>query len=249
MNKTKCLVIAASLLAISGSAQAIMIDFKGLADGSLGESAWNPLMFRADGTHTTNPLEAFLEITATNGANSYAYRDSNDAGLGACGALNNVVNANQAFANSGSNLCDPSSDDNISYHSGTPERVHFVFDDDVIINSIWVNNNHDGDKSLLNDSVLTGTGGGSPTTINNGGYLQDSLISVGLNLGAGTSFDVGFDPSQSCGGSYNNCELYISKIDFTRSPIPPSAIPEPTTLALLGLGLAGMGAARRRQSK
>ena len=72
---------------------------------------------------------------------------------------------------------------------------------------------------------------------------------MGLNLGAGTSFDVGFDPSQSCGGSYNNCELYISKIDFTRSPIPPSAIPEPTTLALLGLGLAGMGAARRRQSK
>ncbi|MGB5605258.1 MAG: hypothetical protein WBN51_01980, partial [Gammaproteobacteria bacterium] len=68
MNIPKQLVIAAGLLAISCSAQAIMIDVKALANGSLGESAWNTLMFRADGTHTTTPGDAFLNITGTNGS-------------------------------------------------------------------------------------------------------------------------------------------------------------------------------------
>jgi hypothetical protein len=49
--------------------------------------------------------------------------------------------------------CDPSSDDNVSHHNGTPETLHFEFATDVVIDTIWLNNNHDGDRSLAGDSV------------------------------------------------------------------------------------------------
>ena len=172
MNLLKCLVITAGLLTISNSAQALIIDFKGLADGSIGESAWNTLMFTADGTHTTSSGDAFLSITGTNGSDSYAYMDSNDAGLGVCGALYDSANADQSFPGSGTNLCNPGSDDNVTYHSGTPETLHFVFAANVVIEKIWLNNNHDGDRSLLNDYVSVD---GSPTQLTNGGYLLDSV--------------------------------------------------------------------------
>jgi hypothetical protein len=249
MDLRKTLTIAVSLFAISGTAQAVLIDFKGLADGGLGESAWSPLMFRADGTHTTSLSDAFLEITATNGSSSYAYLDSRNAGLGVCGELIAASNANQVFPNSTTNLCNPSSDDNISYHNGTSETVHFMFDEDVTIDNIWLNNNHDGDKSLLDDYVLLGTGGGTSQQLANGGRLLDSLFSPGLTLLEGTSFDVGFDPT-NC-GNYNNCELYISKIEFSRKEFPPPSsfgeVPEPTVFALLALGLASMSYQRRKQ--
>ena len=253
MDKYKALVVAGGLFFVSGSVHAIIIDFKDLADNSVGESAWNTLMFDASGAITTNASNAFLDITGSNGSNSYAYFDSNNAGLGVCGKLFDASSADQANPGSRTNLCNPGSDDNVTYSSGTPERLSFVFDANVIIEKIWLNNNHDGDKSLFNDYITIGVdGANSSTRLTNGGYLLDSLLNLDLALNAGSVFDVGFNPDQSCesGGSqsqsassttnYNNCEFYISKIEYT-------TVPEPTTLALLGLGVFGLSIARRRQ--
>ena len=146
--------LTTGLAVMSGSANAVSINFNALAEsgGGIGESAWSALMFDVNGNHTTNAGNAFLTITGTNGGNSYAYLDAANAGLGVCGTLGAGAASNQV-TNSGANLCNPSSDDNISHHNGTPETLHFVFAADVVIDKIWLNNNHDGDRSLLNDYV------------------------------------------------------------------------------------------------
>ena len=83
---------------------------------------------------------------------------------------------------------------------------------DVVVNSVWLNNNHGGDRYLENDSFIV---------------RKD---------GAGKLFDV----------RYSNQQFYVSAIDFTvRKQAPP--LPEPTTIALFGLGMAGLGMTRDRK--
>lgn len=244
MKAVKNICLASALFVLAGSAQAIVIDFKAIAEsgGALGESAWNTLSFNADGTHSMT--SSFLNITGTNGSDSYAYLDANNAGLGVCGSLLNADTANQA-TNSGANLCDPGGDDNVSFHAAaaTAETLHFIFGADVVIENIWFNNNHDGDRSLEGDSILLGISGSTAAQVLGApGPGGDSMLDLGLSLGAGVMFDVGFDSNQLCDGDLNNCEFYISKIEF-------STVPEPAVLVLLGAGLFGIGAARRQNKR
>ena len=202
---------------MASSANAVVIDFQAMAEagGSHGESAWDPL--------TLSYTEFGVSITATqNGQDAYAYLDSGNGGLGVCGRLYDTNSAN-SITNSGSNLCNLGSDDNVT----TNESLFFVFDTDVTINTIWFNNNHDGDRSLLGDMINIG---GSAYTFTNGGFYVNSFTTVPYNVAANTVFEI----------SFNNEQFYVDAMDISAS------VPAPASIVLLGLGLFGIGAIRRK---
>jgi len=67
--------------------------------------------------------------------------------------------------------------------------------------------------------------------------LTFNTVSTNLLLGFGTTLNQGIN-DESWG---------IDNVRITDNAIPPSAIPEPATLALIGLALAGLGFARKKQ--
>jgi hypothetical protein len=209
-------------LACASGAYADTFDFKAMADGPYGESAWNPLVL--NGTGYT------LTITAIQGVSpAFAYLDANSAGLGVCGSLVDDTKKNKQFPFSGNNLCNPSDDDNVTDH----ETLVLVFDHDVTISTLKFNNNHDGDQSLLGDTINIG---GSPFTFAVGGPLQDSSTTSPYTVAANTQFLISYYDS---GATAHGDEFYLSALTA-------SAVPEPAGIALLGIALLGIVTAGKR---
>lgn len=222
MNKIiKCLLLTLLVFGATVSAHATLIDFKLMGEpfGSHGESVWSTL--------SNAEVDFTWGVIGRNGVNpAFAYLDASNAGLGVCKAALNAGDIDKKFPGSGANRCLDSSDDNVT----TNEFLRFGFSKNVVIDRIWFNTNHDPDFSLDTDEIKIG---GVDYTFNNldrdAARQNDFFTTTPFSVNANTSFLIGFV----------NEQFYISAMSVR-------AVPEPATFALLGLGLLGLGIAKKR---
>lgn len=79
-------------------------------------------------------------------------------------------------------------------------------------------------------------------SVNNGGTKTEPILLNTASLG-----DLKADGMISALVTAKTGEFYIDSASLT-AEVTPTAVPEPATLALLGMGLLGVGAMRRRRS-
>jgi hypothetical protein len=103
-----------------------------------------------------------------------------------------------------------------------------------------VKKNQTNDYQTYNTATYGPTfGGGHDLNVN---YWLTSGYSLGFTYGGYTGRSI------VDGSSYNGSDMQVGALEvFTVAPYVAHAVPEPGSIAILGLGLAGLVAARRKQ--
>ncbi|KZZ58823.1 MAG: PEP-CTERM sorting domain-containing protein [Oleiphilaceae bacterium] len=234
----------------------------GLAAATILSTSANAAMFVFDDTSDTETKFVSsidfgdFEVTAgyTNGLN-----------LGNAGSFSKTTNtfAGEVYwdtnpANGGLGLTSPLNssdglDSNFQNNAGSDEVLFFEFDTSTILDTVWFNGSHkdlvtadrnnniyDGGDALFN--IFASADGIDYTSVfspaSNGHYQQAPIDRDYLTTGV----DMGYMYYAVASTGWGSHSSYVEKISY-------NAVSEPATLALLGLGVLGLGAARRRSAK
>lgn len=225
------LTMAAGILAAmagAASASTFVFDFKKEAEatGQIGEAIFSTFTSSDNGVY----VGPSLDVTATkSGDAAFVYFDARNAGMGVCGTPNNFNQVNQYAPGSSANRCDPGSDDGLTT---TTETLHFTANENLRIESIYINSNHDA------GSVFD-------TVWNIGGTEYDAadFVSESVSGTGDVRIDIDFllleGQSMTLAGVIGP-NSYISAIAV-------AAVPVPAGMALMLTGLGGIAALRRRK--